>query len=295
MIFKGTATALITPFTEDDKVDEKALCNIVEHQIASGVNALVALGTTAETATLSEEEKKQIISLCVRQTRGRVPILVGAGSNSTAHAVESCRIAQECGADGLLIVTPYYNKCTQEGLVRHYGAIAHSTSLPLVCYNVPSRTGVNMLPETFARICEENKNVAGIKEASGNISQVADIMQMTQGDIDIYSGNDDQIVPILSLGGKGVISVLSNVCPKETHDIVARFMDGDVAGSRDLQLRALPLVHALFCEVNPIPVKTALNLMGMEVGPLRLPMTPMEEANKARLIQAMKDFGVAVK
>lgn len=161
MIFKGTATALITPFTEDDKVDEKALCNIVEHQIASGVNALVALGTTAETATLSEEEKKQIISLCVRQTRGRVPILVGAGSNSTAHAVESCRIAQECGADGLLVVTPYYNKCTQEGLVRHYGAIAHSTSLSLVCYNVPSRTGVNMLPETFARICEENKKRGG--------------------------------------------------------------------------------------------------------------------------------------
>ena len=192
-------------------------------------------------------------------------------------------------------MTPYYNKATQKGLIQHFSTIARSTDLPIVLYSVQSRTGVNILPETAAALNRECDNIVAVKEASGNISQVADILQMTQGDMDVYSGNDDQIVPILPLGGKGVISVLSNICPQETHDIVAKFMAGDVEGSRDLQLKALPLVHALFCEVNPIPVKTALNLMGMEVGPLRLPMTPMEEANRQRLAQAMRDFGITVK
>ena len=288
MIFKGTATALITPFTEDDKVDEKALCNIVEHQIASGVNALVALGTTAETATLSEEEKKQIISLCVRQTRGRVPILVGAGSNSTAHAVESCRIAQECGADGLLVVTPYYNKCTQEGLVRHYGAIAHSTSLPLVCYNVPSRTGVNMLPETFARICEENKNVAGIKEASGNMEQIEKCIALCPEKV--ISGDDALTLPTMAMGGLGVISVASNVCPKFVSDMTRLALEGDFEKARKMQLALLPLISSLFCEVNPIPIKKAMALKGYCTSKLRLPLTSLTQNNAEKLAKILADF-----
>ena len=244
---------------------------------------------------MSEEEHVECIRFAVEKVAKRIPVIAGTGSNCTKTAIYLTKEAEKAGADGALVVTPYYNKATQKGLVQHFGMIAQNTSLPMILYSVQSRTGVNILPQTVAELRSVHENVVAVKEASGNISQVADIMQMTQGDIDVYSGNDDQIVPILSLGGKGVISVLSNVCPQETHDIVARFLDGDVAGSRELQLRALPLVHALFCEVNPIPVKTAMNLMGMAVGPLRLPMTPMEEANKARLIQAMKDFGITIK
>ena len=244
---------------------------------------------------MSEEEHVECIRFAVSKVAKRVPVIAGTGSNCTETAIYLTKEAEKAGADGALVVTPYYNKATQKGLVQHFGMIARNTSLPMVLYSVQSRTGVNILPQTVAELRKTYENVVAVKEASGNISQVADIMQMTQGDIDVYSGNDDQIVPILSLGGKGVISVLSNICPQETHDIVARFLGGDVAGSRELQLKVLPLVHALFCEVNPIPVKTALNLMGMEAGPLRLPMTPMEEANKARLVQAMKDFGIILK
>lgn len=294
-IFTGAGVAIVTPMHQDGKVNYDKLGELIEFQIANHTDSIIITGTTGEASTLSEEEHVECIRFAVDKVAKRLPVIAGTGSNCTETAIYLTREAEKAGADGALVVTPYYNKATQKGLVQHFSKIAASTSLPIILYSVQSRTGVNILPETVAEIRRTCENVVAIKEASGNISQVADIMQMTQGDIDIYSGNDDQIVPILSLGGKGVISVLSNVCPKETHDIVARFMDGDVAGSRDLQLRALPLVHALFCEVNPIPVKTALNLMGMEVGPLRLPMTPMEEANKARLIQAMKDFGVAVK
>ena len=294
-IFTGAGVAIVTPMHQDGKVNYDKLGELIEFQIANHTDSIIITGTTGEASTLSEEEHVECIRFAVDKVAKRHPVIAGTGSNCTETAIYLTREAEKAGADGALVVTPYYNKATQKGLVQHFSKIAASTSLPIILYSVQSRTGVNILPETVAEIRRTCENVVAIKEASGNISQVADIMQMTQGDIDIYSGNDDQIVPILSLGGKGVISVLSNVCPKETHDIVARFMDGDVAGSRDLQLRALPLVHALFCEVNPIPVKTALNLMGMEVGPLRLPMTPMEEANKARLIQAMKDFGVAVK
>lgn len=294
-IFTGAGVAIVTPMHQDGKVNYDKLGELIEFQIANHTDSIIITGTTGEASTLSEEEHVECIRFAVDKVAKRLPVIAGTGSNCTETAIYLTNEAEKAGADGALIVTPYYNKATQKGLVQHFSKIAASTSLPIILYSVQSRTGVNILPETVAEIRRTCENVVAIKEASGNISQVADIMQMTQGDIDIYSGNDDQIVPILSLGGKGVISVLSNVCPKETHDIVARFMDGDVAGSRDLQLRALPLVHALFCEVNPIPVKTALNLMGMEVGPLRLPMTPMEEANKARLIQAMKDFGVAVK
>jgi len=280
---------------QDGTVNYDKLGELIEFQIANHTDSIIITGTTGEASTLSEEEHVECIRFAVEKVAKRIPVIAGTGSNCTKTAIYLTKEAEKAGADGALVVTPYYNKATQKGLVQHFGMIAQNTSLPMILYSVQSRTGVNILPQTVAELRSVHENVVAVKEASGNISQVADIMQMTQGDIDVYSGNDDQIVPILSLGGKGVISVLSNVCPQETHDIVARFLDGDVAGSRELQLRALPLVHALFCEVNPIPVKTAMNLMGMAVGPLRLPMTPMEEANKARLIQAMKDFGITIK
>ena len=294
-IFTGAGVAIVTPMYQDGTVNYDKLGELIEFQIANHTDSIIITGTTGEASTLSEEEHVECIRFAVEKVARRIPVIAGTGSNCTKTAIYLTKEAEKAGADGALVVTPYYNKATQKGLVQHFGMIAQNTSLPLILYSVQSRTGVNILPQTVAELRSVHENVVAVKEASGNISQVADIMQMTQGDIDVYSGNDDQIVPILSLGGKGVISVLSNVCPQETHYIVARFLDGDVAGSRELQLRALPLVHALFCEVNPIPVKTAMNLMGMEVGPLRLPMTPMEEANKARLIQAMKDFGITIK
>lgn len=294
-IFAGAGVAIVTPMYQDGTVNYDKLGELIEFQIANHTDSIIITGTTGEASTLSEEEHVECIRFAVEKVAKRIPVIAGTGSNCTKTAIYLTKEAEKAGADGALVVTPYYNKATQKGLVQHFGMIAQNTSLPMILYSVQSRTGVNILPQTVAELRSVHENVVAVKEASGNISQVADIMQMTQGDIDVYSGNDDQIVPILSLGGKGVISVLSNVCPQETHDIVARFLDGDVAGSRELQLRALPLVHALFCEVNPIPVKTAMNLMGMAVGPLRLPMTPMEEANKARLIQAMKDFGITIK
>ena len=294
-IFTGAGVAIVTPMHQDGTVNYDKLGELIEFQIANHTDSIIITGTTGEASTLSEEEHVECIRFAVEKVAKRIPVIAGTGSNCTETAIYLTKEAEKAGADGALVVTPYYNKATQKGLVQHFGMIAKNTSLPMILYSVQSRTGVNILPQTVAELRSTYENVVAVKEASGNISQVADIMQMTQGDIDVYSGNDDQIVPILSLGGKGVISVLSNVCPQETHDIVARFLDGDVAGSRELQLRALPLIHALFCEVNPIPVKTAMNFMGMEVGPLRLPMTPMEEANKARLIQAMKDFGITIK
>ena len=291
-IFTGAGVAIVTPMHQDGKVNYDKLGELIEFQIANHTDSIIITGTTGEASTLSEEEHVECIRFAVDKVAKRLPVIAGTGSNCTETAIYLTHEAEKAGADGALVVTPYYNKATQKGLVQHFSKIAASTSLPIILYSVQSRTGVNILPETVAEIRRTCENVVAIKEASGNISQVADIMQMTQGDIDIYSGNDDQIVPILSLGGKGVISVLSNVCPKETHDIVARFMDGDVAGSRDLQLRALPLVHALFCEVNPIPVKKALNLMGMEVGPLRMPLTEMTEANAAKLAAEMTKFGL---
>ncbi len=287
MIFRGTATALITPFTEDDKVDVKALCEIVERQIASGVDALVALGTTGEPATLSEEEKKQIVEVCIKQTRGRVPVIVGAGSNSTRHAIETCRMAQNLGADGLLVVTPYYNKCTQEGLVEHYGAIADSTSLPIICYNVSSRTGVNMLPETFARIAER-KNVVGIKEASGNMEQIEKCLALCPEKV--ISGDDALTLPIMAMGGLGVISVASNVCPKYVSDMTHFALDGDWEKARKMQLALLPLISVLFCEVNPIPVKKAMEIKGYCTSKLRLPLTALTQKNVEKLAKILADF-----
>ena len=294
-IFTGAGVAIVTPMHSDGSVNFDKLGELIEFQIATHTDSIIITGTTGEASTLTEDEHVECIRFAVDKVAKRLPVIAGTGSNCTKTAIYLTKEAQKAGADGALVVTPYYNKATQKGLIQHFSTIARSTDLPIVLYSVQSRTGVNILPETAAALNRECDNIVAVKEASGNISQVADILQMTQGDMDVYSGNDDQIVPILSLGGKGVISVLSNICPQETHDIVAKFMAGDVEGSRDLQLKALPLVHALFCEVNPIPVKTALNLMGMEVGPLRLPMTPMEEANRQRLAQAMRDFGITVK
>lgn len=294
-IFTGAGVAIVTPMHSDGSVNFDKLGELIEFQIANHTDSIIITGTTGEASTLTEDEHVECIRFAVDKVAKRLPVIAGTGSNCTKTAIYLTKEAQKAGADGALVVTPYYNKATQKGLIQHFSTIARSTDLPIVLYSVQSRTGVNILPETAAALNRECDNIVAVKEASGNISQVADILQMTQGDMDVYSGNDDQIVPILSLGGKGVISVLSNICPQETHDIVAKFMDGDVEGSHDLQLKALPLVHALFCEVNPIPVKTALNLMGMEVGPLRLPMTPMEEANRQRLAQAMRDFGITVK
>ena len=293
-IFTGAGVAIVTPMNPDGTVNFDKLGELIDFQLENHTDSIIITGTTGEASTLSEEEHVECIRFAVKHVAKRVPVIAGTGSNCTETAIYLTKEAEKAGADGALVVTPYYNKATQKGLIQHFGLIAKNTSLPMVLYSVQSRTGVNILPQTIAELRRTYENVVAVKEASGNISQVADIMQMTQGDIDIYSGNDDQIVPILSLGGKGVISVLSNVCPKETHEITERFFNGDIVGSRELQLKVLPLVHALFCEVNPIPVKTAMNLMGMEAGPLRLPMTPMEEANKARLIQTMKDFGIKI-
>ena len=291
-IFTGAGVALVTPFREDESVNYEKLSELIEEQIKKGTDALIICGTTGEASTLSHEEHVEVIDYAVKAVKGRIPVVAGTGSNCTETAVYLSKEAEKSGADGLLIVTPYYNKATQKGLITHYTMVAESVSLPIIMYNVPGRTGCNILPETAVALAKNVKNIVGIKEATGNLSQVARLMALADGCIDLYSGNDDQIVPILSLGGKGVISVLSNVAPTQTHDICARFFDGDVEGSRNMQLDAIPLIDALFSEVNPIPVKEAMNLMGMQAGPLRRPLSPMEPQNKERLEKAMKAYGL---
>ena len=275
-IFKGAAVAIITPFQENGEINYPKLAEILDDQIANHTDAIVICGTTGESSTLTHEEHLEAIRFTIEHVAGRVPVIAGTGSNCTETAIYLSTEAEKYGADALLIVTPYYNKATQKGLIAHYTAIAESVNLPIIMYNVPSRTGCNLLPATAAHLVKNVKNIVGIKEASGNISQVAKLMRLTDGQIELYSGNDDQVVPILSLGGLGVISVLSNVAPRQTHDMVMKFLEGDVAGSREIQLKALPLVDALFCEVNPIPVKAAMNKIGWEAGPLRMPLTEME-------------------
>ncbi len=291
-IFTGAGVAIITPFHADGSINYDKLDELITFHCENGTDSIVICGTTGESSTLTEEEHMECIKFAVDQTKKRIPVIAGTGSNCTRTAVEMSKEAAEYGADGLLLVTPYYNKATQAGLIAHYKAIASEAKAPIILYSVKSRTGVNIEPETVAALVKETDNIVAVKEASGDISQVAEIMYMTDGKVDLYSGNDDQIVPILSLGGKGVISVLSNVAPKETHDICAKFFAGDIEGSRALQLKAIPLVEQLFCEVNPIPVKKALNLMGMEVGGLRMPLTELTEANTQNLKRAMQDFGV---
>ena len=287
-IFKGAGVALVTPMKEDLSIDYDKLEELVDFHVKNGTDSIIICGTTGEAATQSHEEHLATVKACVEFAKKRIPVIAGSGSNCTETAIYLSQKAEEYGADGLLVVSPYYNKATQQGLVGHFSAVAESVKLPIILYNVPSRTGCNIQPQTVAQLVKNVDNIVGIKEASGDISQVANIMQLTDGKIDLYSGNDDQIVPILSLGGLGVISVLSNVAPKETHDIVAKYLDGDVKGSRDLQLKYLPLIHALFSEVNPIPVKKALNLMGMNVGTLRMPLTEMSPEKAALLEAEMK-------
>ena len=294
-VFKGAAVAIVTPMFENGEVNYPKLGEIIEYQIAHKTDAIVICGTTGEASTLSHEEHLEVIDYCVKKVAKRVPVIAGTGSNCTETAIYLSQEAEKSGADALLVVTPYYNKATQKGLIAHYTAVAESVELPIIMYNVPGRTGCNILPETAATLVRNVKNIVGIKEACGNISQIAKLMSICGDEIELYSGNDDQIVPIMSLGGLGVISVLSNVAPEETHDIVEMYLDGDVRGSMELQLTAIPLIDQLFCEVNPIPVKAGMNLMGFEVGPLRMPLTEMEDAHKENLKAAMKDFGIEVK
>ncbi|MFQ8689341.1 MAG: 4-hydroxy-tetrahydrodipicolinate synthase, partial [Blautia sp.] len=286
-IFKGAAVAILTPMLPTGEVNFDKLGELIEFQIANHTDAIVICGTTGESSTLTHGEHLSAIKYTIDKVAKRVPVIAGTGSNSTDTAILMSKEAESYGADALLLVTPYYNKATQQGLIAHYTAIASAVTLPIIMYNVPSRTGCNIQPETAVALAKNVENIVAIKEASGNISQVAKLMSLADGCIDLYSGNDDQVVPLLSLGGLGVISVLSNVAPKETHDMVAKFLEGDVKGSCEIQLRALELIDALFCEVNPIPVKKALDLMGMEAGPLRLPLTDMEPANAERLEKAM--------
>ena len=291
-IFKGSGVAIVTPMHENGDVDYEQYAKLLEFQIANGTDAIIACGTTGESSTLTHEEHLEVIRYCVEAVAGRVPVVAGTGSNCTETAVYLSMEAEKSGADALLLVSPYYNKATQNGLYAHYKAVADSVELPILLYNVPSRTGCNILPETVVRLCRDVKNIVGVKEASGNIGQIARLAALAGGDVDIYSGNDDQIVPIMSLGGKGVISVLANVAPRQTHEICQAYLDGDVKKSLQLQLDAMELCGALFCEVNPIPVKKALSLMGMGSGALRMPLSEMEPANVQRLEKAMKDYGL---
>ncbi|MBQ9613364.1 MAG: 4-hydroxy-tetrahydrodipicolinate synthase [Lachnospiraceae bacterium] len=290
-IFKGAGVALVTPMHEDGSVNYEVLEELVDDQIRKGTDALIVCGTSGEAPTLDDDEHLEAIRVAVAAAKGRVPIIAGTGSNNTAHAVMMSIEAKKHGADGLLLVTPYYNKATQDGLYAHYRKIADATDLPCIIYNVPSRTGTNILPETLARLAKDEPKIAACKEASGNISQVAKLAELTDGRLDIYSGNDDQIVPVCSLGGVGVISVLSNVAPRKTHDMVQYCLDGDYESARKLQLEALPLIRQLFIEVNPIPVKAALNMQGFKVGKPRLPLTEMTEEHQKALREAMIGFG----
>ena len=290
-IFKGAGVALVTPFDKDDNVDYDMLKVLIDDQCKNGTDAIIICGTTGESSTLTEKERVQCIKKAVEFTAGRIPVIAGTGCNSTRAAIELSKEAESAGVDGLLIVTPYYNKTTQQGLINHYTAIAKEVSLPIIMYNVPSRTGLNMEAKTAATLINTVENIVGVKEASGNISQVAKIVQLTDGKADVYSGNDDQIVPVLSLGGVGVISVLSNIAPQDTHDICASYFEGDVKKSLDLQLKALPLIEQLFSEVNPTPVKKAMQLAGYEVGAPRMPLPELSEGNTKNLVKAMRDYG----
>jgi 4-hydroxy-tetrahydrodipicolinate synthase len=292
-LFQGAGTALVTPFNSDG-VDYNKLGELIDWQIEKGIDAIIICGTTGEASTMTDEEKKKVIEFAVNKTNKRVPVIAGTGSNNTYHAVELSKYAEKVGVDGLLLVTPYYNKTTQKGLIEHYEAIANSVNIPIILYNVPGRTGLNLLPKTVAQLAK-NKNIQAVKEASGNISQVAEIARLCSEDFYIYSGNDDMVVPILSLGGKGVISVVSNILPQDTHNMVMNYLEGNVEEARKLQLKMNGLINTLFIETNPIPVKTAMNLMGMNVGKLRLPLTSMEEENLKILVNMMREYGIEIR
>jgi len=294
-IFKGAAVAIITPFNDDLSVNYDEFKKIIDDQINNGTDAIVVCGTTGEPATMTEEEHLDVIKWAIKYINKRVPVIAGTGSNCTSTSIYLSTEAEKAGADALLLVSPYYNKCTQNGLVQHFAATANKVSIPCIIYNVPSRTGCNILPQTAIKLAKEVDNIVAIKEASGDLSQIMKLSRLNEqagNVIDIYSGNDDQIVPILAAGGIGVISVLSNVAPKQTHEICQKFFDGDVAGSLKLQLDLLDVINNLFSEVNPIPVKAAMNMLGYKAGTLRLPLTEMEDAHKAVLKAAMEEAGI---
>ena len=292
ILFKGSAVALVTPMKQDFSIHYEQLEQLLDFQIKNGTDAIVAVGTTSESATLTDEEHAAVIRFCVEKVKGRIPVIAGAGSNNTAHAIRLSKLAQACGADGLLHVTPYYNKASQKGLYLHFKACADATNLPILLYNVPSRTGVNILPETCRRLSEIS-NIVGIKEAGGNLSQMAKIASLCGDDLTIYSGNDDQSASALALGAKGVISVLANILPAQTHELCQRFFDGDPARSNTLQLGYLELIENLFSDVNPIPVKQAMNYIGFDVGKCRLPLCDMEPAQAENLLSCLVKYGLA--
>lgn len=289
-LFEGSGVALVTPF-KNNKVDYDKLSELIEFHIENNTDSIIICGTTGESSTMSDFEKRETIKFTVEKVRNRIPVIAGTGGNNTSYSIELSKYAEEVGVDGLLLVTPYYNKATQKGLIEHYKAIASSVNIPIILYNVPGRTGVNILPKTVYEL-SKIENIKAIKEASGNISQVAQIAKLCGNDFYIYSGNDDMIVPILSLGGKGVISVVANILPNETHEVVTKFLKGDILEAKNIQLKMLDLINSLFIEVNPIPIKTAMNVLGMEVGNLRLPLTNMDENNMRILISAIEEYGV---
>ncbi len=291
-VFTGAAVAIITPFDKDKKIDFDSFERLIHYQIANKTDAIVVCGTTGEASTLTHEEHIECIRFCVEKVAGRVPVIAGTGSNCTETAIYLTQEAERVGADAMLVVTPYYNKATQNGLIAHFTAVANATTKPVILYNIPGRTGCKMTPKTVAALYQNVENIVAVKDATGDISSVAELMALTDGKIDVYSGNDDQIVPLLSLGGKGVISVLSHVAPADTHEMVAQFMAGNVEKARELQLRYINLCKALFCEVNPIPVKAAMKLMGYCQGSLRMPLTEMEPANEAVLKAEMERLGI---
>ena len=290
-LFKGSGVAIVTPFTADNKVNCTKLSELIEWHIEQGTDAIIACGTTGESPTLTDEEHKKVIECAVATANKRLPVIAGTGSNDTAYAVQLSEHAEKIGVDGLLCITPYYNKPTQKGLIANFTAIADAVNIPIIMYNVPGRTGINLLPETVAKLAE-HQNIRGVKEASGNIAQVAEIARLVPEDFFLYSGNDDMVVPLMSLGGVGVISVVANIAPKDTHAMAQHFLDGNAKAACELQLKMKPLIDALFCETNPIPVKTAMNLMGLDVGQLRLPLIEMYEQNLARLKQQMQAYGL---
>lgn len=291
-LFKGAGVAIITPMKKNLEVDFDKLGEIIEDQIQNGTDSIIITGTTGEASTLTVEEHLEAIRAAVSFAKKRIPVIAGTGSNCTKTAIELSKEAQDAGADGLLVVTPYYNKATQKGLINHYTQIAKSVDLPMILYNVPSRTGCKIAAETAATLVKDVDNIIAMKDAVGDIAYSLKVMELTHGDIDLYSGEDGQVIPLLSCGGIGVISVLSNVAPKFTHDMVMNYLNGNHKEALEMQIKAIPLVEALFCEVNPIPVKAAMNLMGWEVGPLRSPLTEMEPENVKRLAKAMQEFGI---
>ena len=291
-IFTGAGVALVTPFKEDLSVDYDQLEKFIDFQINNGTDSIVICGTSGEASTMSHDEQIEVVSACVSHVNGRVPVIAGAGANCTDEALNLAKRSEKAGADGLLVVTPYYNKATQKGLEEYYTTVGNSVDIPIIMYNVPGRTGTNIQPATAVKIAKSVDNIVAIKEASGDIGQVATLAALADGCLDIYSGNDDQVVPLLALGGKGVISVLSNVAPRETHDMVMKYLEGDVKGSLDIQLKYMDVIHNLFSEVNPIPAKRAVAEMGYCKNIVRRPLTEMEEDHAQVLIQSMKEAGI---